>query len=173
MQENWKSIENYLWNFLSQHYSQWWWCFSYTNSSFERTTSLCPSDTNSDDSLTLMFIIIRNNATPWWYTLALDILQIFLSKDVMWCHLYGVFTYTYSLLTEKDLCECWNVSVKFPCALLFICAFDKSFPFLFLFSFQCGFFKFLVIEFWKLFDSEVVRSSPGQLVVNSVWGHMN
>ena len=29
------------------------------------------------------------------------------------CHLYSVFTYIYSLLIEKDLCECRNISVNF------------------------------------------------------------
>ena len=34
------------------------------------------------------------------------------------CHLYCVFTYIYSFLMDKDLCESSNVSIKFPCALL-------------------------------------------------------
>ena len=33
-------------------------------------------------------------------------------------HLYCVFTYIYSLMIKKDLCEYQNVSVKFPCAHL-------------------------------------------------------
>ena len=28
---------------------------------------------------------------------------------------YYVFIYFYSLLIEKDICNCWNVSVKLPC----------------------------------------------------------
>jgi hypothetical protein len=32
----------------------------------------------------------------------------------------------YSLLIEKDLCECQNVSVKFLCALLVFCAFHPE-----------------------------------------------
>jgi hypothetical protein len=28
-------------------------------------------------------------------------------------------TFIYSLLIYRDLCECWNVSIKFLCALLF------------------------------------------------------
>ena len=30
----------------------------------------------------------------------------------------GEMSYIYSRLIEKDICECRNVSVKFPCALL-------------------------------------------------------
>ena len=39
----------------------------------------------------------------------------YFSETVMWCHLYCVFTYIYSLLIEKDICDCWNVSVEIPC----------------------------------------------------------
>ena len=43
-------------------------------------------------------------------------------KTVMWHRLYCVFTYIYSLKIEKGLCECRNLSVKYPCALLvFLC----------------------------------------------------
>ena len=51
-----------------------------------------------------------------------------------------MFTYIYSLLIEKVLHECWNVSVKFPFAFVFVPFiwrslqfFSKSFPSLFLF----------------------------------------
>ena len=33
-------------------------------------------------------------------------------------HTVSVFTYIYSLLIDKDLCESLNKSIKFPCALL-------------------------------------------------------
>ena len=54
-----------------------------------------------------------------------------------WCHLCSVFTYIYSLLIKKDICDCWNVSIiSFHLCLspgdLFI-FFGKSFLFLFLF----------------------------------------
>ena len=61
--------------------------------------------------------------------------------NVTWHHLYCVFTYI-SLLIEKDLCECQNVSAKFLCVLFsafnletssFFFFFGKSFPFLLLF----------------------------------------
>jgi hypothetical protein len=45
----------------------------------------------------------------WWLLL----------KTVMWCHLFRVFIYIYSLLIEKDLCECWKISVKFACSLFY------------------------------------------------------
>ena len=41
-----------------------------------------------------------------------------LLETITWCHLYCVFTYNYSLLIEGDLCECWNISVKFLCVYL-------------------------------------------------------
>ena len=42
---------------------------------------------------------------PWWH----------LSETVMWHCLYHVFTYIYSLLIEKDICDCQNISVKLLC----------------------------------------------------------
>jgi len=33
--------------------------------------------------------------------------------------LYCVFTYTYSLLNERDICDCWNILVKLPC--VYVC----------------------------------------------------
>ena len=41
---------------------------------------------------------------PWWH----------ISK-LMWCHLYCVFTYNYSLLIEKDICDHRNISNNFLC----------------------------------------------------------
>ena len=29
-----------------------------------------------------------------------------------------MFTYIYSLLIEKDICDCRNVSIKFPCVYM-------------------------------------------------------
>ena len=36
-----------------------------------------------------------------------------------WCHLYRVFTYIYSLLIEKDICDCWNISIMLAC--VYVC----------------------------------------------------
>ena len=38
--------------------------------------------------------------------------------NVTWPNIYCVFTYIYSHLIDRDLCESQNVSVKFICALL-------------------------------------------------------
>ena len=38
----------------------------------------------------------------------------------LWCHLCYVFTYNYCLLIGEDLRECWNISLKFGCALICI-----------------------------------------------------
>jgi hypothetical protein len=37
------------------------------------------------------------------------------SKTLTWRHLYCVFTYIYSLMIEKDICDRWNISNKFLC----------------------------------------------------------
>jgi len=37
----------------------------------------------------------------------------------MWHCLYPVFTYIYSLLIEKDICDHQNVSVKLPFVFVF------------------------------------------------------
>ena len=42
---------------------------------------------------------------------------MYVNTQQKWHHLYCVFTYMYSLLIEKDLCECQNVSIKLLCAL--------------------------------------------------------
>ena len=52
---------------------------------------------------------------------------------------YRVFTYIHSILIEKDICECRNVSVVLSCIYMcFSCEdllfFDKTFLFIFLYS---------------------------------------
>ena len=47
-------------------------------------------------------------------------------STVNWCQLYDVFTYLRVLLIDKDLCECQNISNKFPCALLFALFIPRS-----------------------------------------------
>jgi hypothetical protein len=39
--------------------------------------------------------------------------------QLAWRHLYHIFTYIYSIVIEKDICNCQNVSVKFPC--VYVC----------------------------------------------------
>ena len=56
---------------------------------------------------------------------------------VMWCHLYCVFTYIYSLLIENDICDCQKYQLRFKVFIFAFCVeissfFDKSFLFLFL-----------------------------------------
>ena len=99
---------------------------------------ICPPDValilTSDDSLSLL-----PPSLPFFLFLSL----VALTQNCHMCsHLYCVFTYIYSLLIEKDLHECRNISVKFPCALLvylcllsgdFLIFFSKSIPFLLLF----------------------------------------
>ena len=66
--------------------------------------------------------------SPWWL----------LPETVMWRHLYCVFTYIYSLLIEKDIYNCRNVSVKLPCVYLCLSFGD-------LFFFRQEFFLFLFL----------------------------
>ena len=69
----------------------------------------------------------------WWWNLKIMVISILMYRcisqseesgcvwthsNITWHHLYCVFVYIYSFLIEKDLHKCWNISVKFPCALL-------------------------------------------------------
>ena len=57
-----------------------------------------------------------------------------------WCHLYHEFTYIYSLLIEKDICDRWCVSVKLPCvcvSFVWRCLHFLSKSFFFLLLFLC------------------------------------
>ena len=56
----------------------------------------------------------------------------------MWYRLYHVFTYIYSLLIRKDICDHQNVSVKLPCVyvglssedlFIFLVKVSSSFPY--------------------------------------------
>jgi len=72
---------------------------------------------------------------------------------VIWPRLYHVFRYIYSLLIEKDICDCWNVSLCLcvPFIQRYLYVFGKSF--LFIFLFLCypyfGTFPFHVISNFK------------------------
>ena len=56
------------------------------------------------------------------------------SKTLMVCRLYCWFTYVYSLLIEKDICDCRNISIMLP---LFVCAFHPEISSFFGKSFFC------------------------------------
>ena len=63
--------------------------------------------------------LVRFGMEDWWPFILVFLVSYPLwwhfSKTFMWCHLYHVFTYIYSLLIEKDICVCRNISVKLPC----------------------------------------------------------
>ena len=71
--------------------------------------SFCPPDTAlllTTDNFHSIFppsfpLLPSSCSFPWWLLL----------KIVTWCHLY-----IYSLMIEKEPCECQNVSVNFLCA---------------------------------------------------------
>ena len=64
----------------------------------------------------------------WWH----------FSNTLMWCRLFHVFTYFYSLLIEKDICDRRNISIKLLCvpfvrrSLHFLVRVSSFFSFLFL-----------------------------------------
>ena len=71
-------------------------------------------------------------------------------NSVIWSLIFSLFTYIYSLLIEKDLCECQNISFKFICVSHLETSqfFIKRFLFLFLlFCFAYfGIFHFHVVS---------------------------
>ena len=87
---------------------------------------------NSDNSLSNFPPHLPSCSFPW--CLLLEI--------VSQCHLYHVFTYIHALLTDKNLCECQNVLIIFPCALLFVSFSQRPLRFLgkfLLYSYFCVF----------------------------------
>ena len=64
------------------------------------------------------------------------------------CHLYYVFTYIYSLLIEKDICDRQNVSIKLPC--VYVCLSSRD---LFIFSVRVSSLFFLFLKFIGCLDS--------------------
>ena len=80
--------------------------------------SLYPPDialvSTSDNSLPLFALLPPPHPLscflPWWLFF----------KTLMWHHLYCEFTYVHTLLIDKDLCEHPNISINFPCSLLYM-----------------------------------------------------
>ena len=64
--------------------------------------------------------------------------------EYTWRHLHYLFTYIYSLLNEKDICDRQNVSIKLPCVCVCLSCRD-----LFLFSVRISSFfsYFLFMEY--------------------------
>ena len=54
----------------------------------------------------------------WWHS----------SNSITWRHCYRVFIYIYSLLIEKNICDCQNISISFR---VFVCAFSSGDLFIF------------------------------------------
>ena len=74
----------------------------------------------------------------------------FIRKSLQF-HLYCVFTCIYSLLIEKDICDCQNISIKLPCVYLCLSSgelfiFSVRFP---LYSYFCVIILFAVHQ-WGL-----------------------
>ena len=69
---------------------------------------------------------------------------VVLFRTLTWRRLYHVFTYIYSLLIEKYICDCQNISIKLPCVCFVLNSlhfFNKEYPLSFPFS--CSFFVFI------------------------------
>ena len=77
------------------------------------------------------YLTSSNSCSPW-QMMTMESSWV----KLQWHFLYRVFTYIYSLLIERDICDHWNISIKL---CVFVCAFpleissffSKSFPFLF------------------------------------------
>ena len=79
---------------------------------------------------------------------------IYVNTQYRWCHfsktltrhcLYHVFTYIYSLLVEKDICDCRHISIKLP----FVCVCLSSRD-LFIFSLRVSSFFSYCLCFLKV-----------------------
>ena len=84
----------------------------------------------------------------------------------MWHLLYCVFTYIYSLLIEKDICDRQNISIKLPCVCVCLSSGD-----LFIFSIRDFSFLFqFFFTFWTLLSLSVSlwTSRCGEL-----WHHLH
>ena len=72
----------------------------------------CPLDTSlvltSDN-----FYFIFPRSPPLFHPSCLVTSLVALSKTLTWRHLYCVFTYIYSVLIKKEICDCRNISIKF------------------------------------------------------------
>ena len=80
-----------------------------------------------------------------------------------WCHLHSIFTYVYSLLIEKDICDHRNISNKFlrVCVCLTsgnLFIFSKSFPFP---------FPFFVLSVLRYFPFHLVSTKNWLSVINN------
>jgi hypothetical protein len=63
-----------------------------------------------------------------------------------WRDLYHVFTYIYSLLIKKDICDCWNISIKLQCVCM--CLSSRN---LFILSVRVSsFFSYFLWNTWKV-----------------------
>ena len=71
-------------------------------------------------------------------------------------HLYCVFTYIYSLLTEKDICDYQNISVKL--LYVYVCSSSEDL-FIFLFYIFCVIytFSFHLVSIWLIRDYTIMK----------------
>ena len=89
-----------------------------------------------------------------WY--ALTIKDVFLNQK-MWCHLYCISIYIYSLLIKKDISDCQNISVKLPCVYVCLSSGD-----LFIFSVRVSsFFLYFYVTYAHTILKEKFWSRSG------------
>ena len=82
----------------------------------------------------------------------------------MWCCLYCVFTYIYSLLLGKDICDHWNVSIKLLCVC--VCLLSRNLL-IFLVRVSYFFFYFLCYLYFVLsFPLALFCTFPFHMVLN-------
>ena len=74
---------------------------------------------------------------PLLPTSCLAPMLVHVSEIVTWRRYYLVFTYIYTILIQKDICDCRNVSVKLPCVYVCLSSGDLlSFPYFETFPFR-------------------------------------
>ena len=85
--------------------------------------SSCPGIIPSDNFHLIFppFLLLLVSQPPRWH----------FSKTLTWCRYYCVFTYIYSLLIEKGICDHQNMSLKLLCVCVWLSSrdlFTLSFP---------------------------------------------
>ena len=71
--------------------------------------SICPLVT------ALLIISINFSLHPLYSPFFPFLHLLALTRNFTWQHLYCLFTYIYSPLIDKELCEYWDASYVFPC----------------------------------------------------------
>ena len=104
-----------------------------------------------------MLYVYRHRETRWKKIRITDNTKIGMKRvKTYWMHFYCVLSCIYSLLVERNPCECWNVSVKFPCTLLVYLCLSSADLFIFFYKSSSLLFLFLCCLYFCTFPFHVV-----------------